>query len=204
MKSGDLLSLNKLAITMNKISQSDLSNDTLQDSKYRLVSLITLLTRTAIQYGCPSNLSYRLSDRLIKKTDELQKDADTKLILSTIINEFSVLIVNRSNRYGSPIVNEAISYIHRNLYERLSNEKIAQAISVNSSYLSSLFKATTKISLHHFIINARISEAKYLLSYSDLAYKKIGESLQFSNQSHFCKHFKEKTGFSPREFRSLF
>lgn len=204
LKKGDTIALNQLLSSMVKINDSQLSANKLTEQKYHLVSLITLMTRSAIQYGCHPNVAYPLSDKLILKMDGLTDEREVKAFRIYIINELSILIRTRSTRYSSEVANLAAEFIQRNLYEKIQQSDIADYASVHPNYLSSAFKKATGSSLHQFLINARIDEAKYLLSYTELSLKEISEELCFSNQSHFCKLFKAQTAYTPKEFRILF
>lgn len=203
-KTGDLKAIRLLLTKLISINNSQLSDDILTDSKYKLVVLITLLTRTSIKQGCSANLAFRLSDSLIQSLDKLIKEQDIPLFTEHILIEYSNLNRNIPNTYTSELVNSAIVFIHDNLYDILSNYEIANCLSVHPAYISSLFKKTTGTSLHHYIIRERISEAQYLLANTDLSFSVISERLHFSNQSHFCKLFKAHTNYTPSEFRLWF
>ena len=186
------------------INSSQLSDDQITDAKYKLVVLITLLTRTSIKMGCSENLAYRLSDSLIQTLDKLIVEQDLTLFTDHILIEYANLNRNIPDTYTSELVNSAITFIHDNIYEPISNHEIANYLSVHPAYISSLFKKTTGISLHHYIIREKISEAQYLLANTVFPFSVISERLHFSNQSHFCKLFKSHTSYTPREFRILF
>lgn len=204
LKTSDSLVLNKMVHNLSKINQTPLSNNKLLEKKYRFVSLITLVSRAAIQYGCSPTLAYRLSDSLIRQLDFIQTTPKYHSLIKQMLNEFSLLIKTSTFPSTSYIVKLAIEYIHQNLYDNLSNSTIAEKIGVHPVYLSSTFKKNTGSSLRHFITKARVKEAKYLLANTDLALKEISESLQFSNQSYFCKLFKAETTYTPKEYRILF
>ncbi|MGH1806201.1 helix-turn-helix domain-containing protein [Enterococcus gallinarum] len=204
LKSGDPLILTKLLQNLSKINQTPLSTDKLMENKYRLISIITLMTRAAIENGSPPSDAYRLSDKLIRDLDELTTLSEIKLFSQKMVYEFSIFIRKRTLPSTSILIRQAGSYINSHLYENLTNIEIAEYIGVNPSYLSSQFKKQTGTSLRRFIIKAKINEAKYLLTHTDLSFKEISESLHFANQSHFCKLFKEQTTYTPKEFRTLF
>lgn len=50
--------------------------------------------------------------------------------------------------------------------------------------------------------NILIFHAKHLLVYSDLRVTEISEQMGFPDQFYFCKFFREKTGYSPSQFRT--
>ncbi len=202
--SNDTIVLYKILSNLSKINQTSLSVDSLRSMKYRIVSFITLITRASISHGCPVNLSYRLSDLLIQKLDNINSIHDFHIFVKYLINEFSLLNQTKANHYPSDIVNKTIEYIYCNLYDKITNNSISTSLGVNENYLSSIFKKVTNYPLRSFINNARIEESKYLLCYSDLSLKEISELLYFSNQSHFSKVFRQKTSYTPKEYRLLF
>ncbi len=204
LKSGNYVAIQNILKNILKVNTSKLAEDDLTSKKYRLICFIALLTREAIKDGCPATIAYRLSDRLIRQIDKIQEVHDIRPFLNNVVTDFSLLIKSHQYRYKSVIVNNAIEFIYRNLYHDFNNEDIATDVSVNAAYLSSLFKRETGHSLKKFIHQARINESKYLLANTDLSLKEIAEQLHFSNQSHFCKIFKQETNYSPKEYRILF
>ena len=204
LQKGDILVLNKMVQNLSKINQTTLSKDSLLQRKYRFVSLITLVTRASIKYGCPSTTAYRLSDQYIRKLDEVALVSDFTPLINQMLMDFSILIKTRPIPYSQNIIKHASDFIYRNLYEDLSNQTIAAEINVHPAYLSSVFKKNVGVSLRNFITTARINEAKYLITNTDLTFKEISASLQFANQSYFCKVFKAETGYTPKEFQILF
>lgn len=204
LRTSDTSVLNKMVYQLYRTNQSTLSENPVQENKYRFVTFVTLITRTAISYGCPVTLAYRLSDKCIRKMDAITTQAGFVPILNQTITEFAILIRTRTITPTKGIIKECIAYIHSHLYDDLSNSDIAHALAVHPAYLSSTFKKTVGTSLRKFITTARITEAKHLLSNTDASFKDISASLHFANQSYFCKLFKAETTYTPKEFRLLF
>lgn len=178
-----------------------LSLNIINDKKYRLIALVTLLTREVLKNGCSAQYAYRLSDQLIFEIDRIESISDVDIILERVITKFFKLYHFKSNNYSHSLVNSTINYIHQNIYNEIRNTDIAEFLSIHPAYLSNIFKKFTGVPLHQFIINEKISEAKYLLSNTNFSYPEIAAILHFSNQSHFCKLFKDRTGLTPRNFR---
>lgn len=204
LKSADSLVLSKLLYNLSSVNQTSLSDDKLLEKKYRLVSMITLITRAAIEDGSPAADSYRLSDKLIRNLDKSKNLSDLEVFSKKMVQEFSLFIRKNSIPHASLLIKNTVNYINSHLYENLTNGDIAEYVSVNPSYLSSQFKKQMGVPLRYFVTKARINEAKYLLTDTDLSFKEISESLHFSNQSHFCKLFKKHTSYTPKEFKTLF
>ncbi|WP_233787253.1 helix-turn-helix transcriptional regulator [Dulcicalothrix desertica] len=62
---------------------------------------------------------------------------------------------------------------------------------------ASLFKHTTGISPHQYVIQQRVQQAKVLLSKTDLAIADIALQVGNSCQSHLTQQFKRFTGVTP-------
>ncbi|MDN6070236.1 MAG: AraC family transcriptional regulator [Lactococcus plantarum] len=204
VQKGDTKGFNLLLNKLISVTSSQLSADILTDRKYKLIALLTMLTRASIKQGCSANLAYRLSDSLIQTLDKVTSMEKIRPFTEHLLLEFSNLNSHFTDNYDSELVNSAIAHIHANLYDPLTNYDIADTLSVNPTYLSSVFKKTTNISLHQYIIREKIAEAQYLLSNTDFPLSIISQLLHFSNQSHFCKLFKLHTSYTPKEFRLWF
>lgn len=92
-------------------------------------------------------------------------------------------------------------YIFAHLHEKLTVQKIADAIGLEANYLSALFRKCENVSLKQFILHEKIELAKNLLAYSDYSYIHIATSLGFSSQSHMGAEFKKVIGMTPRAYR---
>jgi AraC family transcriptional regulator len=101
----------------------------------------------------------------------------------------------------SPIIQQAIDYIHEHLNGDLSMAQIASSVNISPTYFASLFKKTTGISLHQYVISQRVERAKLLLSKNtDLTIANIASQVGFSSQSHLNYHYKRLTGMTPKQF----
>lgn len=96
---------------------------------------------------------------------------------------------------------QTIEYIHTYLDRDLSLVEIAQVINVSPTYFASLFKRSTGISPHQYVVQQRVERAKSLLLKTDLAIADIALQVGFSNQSHLTRHFKRLTGATPKQVR---
>lgn len=201
LKSENTILTKTMIHNLIQISTSQLATDALQNKKYYIVAFITLLTRFSVKNGCAPNEAYRLSNRMIRRMDRITQLSDTDSFIRHLIVEYTMLIQNRAKKYDSDVVNTAVEFISRNLYQPILGQDIANYADVNAAYLSSLFKMKTGISLHQYLINERVKESQYLLTNTDISIKDISEILYFSNQSHFNMRFKEKIGCTPKEFR---
>lgn len=96
---------------------------------------------------------------------------------------------------------QAIDYIHTHLDRDLSLIELASAIYISPTYFASLFKQTTGISPHQYVIRQRVKQAKTMLLKTDLAIADIALQVGFSSQSHLTQQFKRFTGMTPKQIR---
>ncbi|MCF2492445.1 helix-turn-helix domain-containing protein [Dyadobacter chenhuakuii] len=83
-------------------------------------------------------------------------------------------------------------------------ESVAEALNLSPDYLSRLLTTLTKQSTRHFIQDKLINLAKEKLSTTDLSVNEIAFQLGFEHPQSFSKLFKNKTRYSPVEFRQSF
>ena len=100
-------------------------------------------------------------------------------------------------------IKETIAYIENNTNSHLHVEKISEVIGYSRSYLTTKFKKQMGMSIHDYVMNTKINEAKELLLYTSKPIVEISEYLCFSSQSHFQTVFKRLTGTTPLKYRNL-
>lgn len=97
---------------------------------------------------------------------------------------------------------EAIDYIGDNLANRdLTLSDVAAAVHLSPYHFSRLFKESTGLSPHQYVIERRVRRAKELLGSSALPIAEIAFLCGFTHQSHLNRHFKRLLGVSPKALR---
>ncbi|MEE1006635.1 MAG: AraC family transcriptional regulator [Acutalibacteraceae bacterium] len=95
----------------------------------------------------------------------------------------------------------AIKHIESNYQNpKLSNAELAEKCNISEVYFRKIFTETYKTTPKQFIVEIRINKAKQLLSDGFLNIGAVAEECGFSNQYHFSRLFKEKTGLTPTEY----
>lgn len=98
---------------------------------------------------------------------------------------------------------QAIEYIQTHLGENLSLTAIADELGMSQYYFCRLFKQSIGLPPHQYLIQQRIERAKQLLKQPELTVTAVALECGFTNQSHFAKHFRQRTGITPKQFRQL-
>ncbi|QKS72646.1 helix-turn-helix domain-containing protein [Paenalkalicoccus suaedae] len=173
----------------------------LRNKKNLGIAGITIATRSAMAGGVNSEEAYTLSDHYIQRIEEITDYARIDALLSEAYLTFARLVEKRRySRHKREII-LAQNYVLNHVYEKLTLKKVATAVSLNPSYLSSLFSRESGQSLSAYILEARINEAKSLLTMTDSPISEICAWLQFNDQSYFTKVFKQAVGVTPKKYR---
>ncbi len=98
-------------------------------------------------------------------------------------------------------LSQVLEYIHEYADQNLSLLEMAQQVQMSPYYFSRLFKQSTGLSPHQYLITHRIEQVKRLLETTKLSIAEIASQAGFADQSHLARHFKRQLGVSPSQFR---
>ena len=102
---------------------------------------------------------------------------------------------------SSRIIMPAIKYLENNYQNpNLTNTELAKQCQISEVYFRRIFLKYYNMTPKQFLIDIRINKAKQLLSEGVLKINAVASNCGFSNQYHFCRVFKEKTGITPTEY----
>lgn len=95
----------------------------------------------------------------------------------------------------------AVQYLENNFQNpNLTNAHLARQCNVSEVYFRKMFTAHYHITPKQFVIDIRINKAKQLLADGSLKINAVAALCGFSNQYHFCRVFKSKTGLTPTDY----
>lgn len=154
--------------------------------------------------------------RTLRKLSSLEQNK-TSLYPYEVLSALSILwlefchIVHitekESHKKNSQIPNRMaifLQYIELHYREDVTLEMLAQSANVSKSECLRCFKSTLQITPYKYLMEYRLSKAAELLKNTDMLIENIASSVGFEHLSHFGKCFREKTGFSPSEYRANF
>ncbi|MFJ7762758.1 helix-turn-helix domain-containing protein [Bacillus toyonensis] len=173
----------------------------LRSQKNSAIAAITLATRSAIEGGVFPEIAYTISDLFIQKLEEIHKNEAIPPFLENALLEFAERVKNSTMQQHSKHINVCQNYIFTHLYGDITLNTL-EIVTLNPSYLSSLFKKEVGISLNEYIQRAKVDESKKLMTYTRHSISEISTLLNFHDQSHFTKVFKKHTGISPKQFKN--
>ncbi len=88
--------------------------------------------------------------------------------------------------------------------EELSVADLAASAQMSEVHFRRLFKKIYKMSPQQYIMSLKITRAKEMLEYSSYTISEISNLLGFSDPCYFSRVFREKTDYTPTEYRIKF
>lgn len=105
---------------------------------------------------------------------------------------------------GNKYVKLATQYIEKHFREPITVEDVANVLHINRSYLSTLYKVNTHISLKQYLQQYRILRAAIMLRISDASITEIAVEVGFKDPLYFSRVFKNHMDCSPTEYRAQY
>lgn len=131
---------------------------------------------------------------------------NTEEIASVLKNNGFELLEEKSARLISEIKTFLIQYIREG---KLSEQKLKVSALLESkfqrdyNYVSHLYSQFESNTLEKFIISQKVELIKEWLVYNELTLSEMAYKLGYSSVAHLSSQFKQVTGFTPTEFKSL-
>ncbi|MGK3983627.1 AraC family transcriptional regulator [Sorangium sp. So ce136] len=89
------------------------------------------------------------------------------------------------------------SYIEEHLDQSLSLERLAGVAEISASHLKTLFKRSTGLPVHEYVVQRRVERAKALLLRGDLPASQVAIEAGFAHQSHMARCMRRVLGVTP-------
>lgn len=105
--------------------------------------------------------------------------------------------ISKENSY----IRKSVEFIQTHYHQPIKVTDVADYVSLNRSYLSTLFQKSTGISIQQYLTQFRITRAMELLSLTDLSIEQIAESCGYSDPLVFSKAFKKWKHQTPSAYR---
>jgi len=98
-------------------------------------------------------------------------------------------------------IREAVYYIHEHYAAEISLSTLARLAGLSPFHFARLFRESTGLAPHQYVIQCRIERARNLLLAGEQTTAQIAVAVGFCDQSHLTTHFKRVFGLTPKKFR---
>ncbi len=123
------------------------------------------------------------------------------LFLDQLVQSSANRQEGRERRLRDFYIKEALVFIDRNYQRDISIEEIAAVCGLNRSYFGKVFRDAVGESPQAYLLHYRMARAAQLLKETRLPIGEIAAQVNYPNQLHFSRAFKNVHGVSPREYR---
>lgn len=146
---------------------------------------------------------------------ELESDSSfDRLYAESLANVLAVHLVKHysasqhtsqvpSGQLPKHILRRAIEFINDSLDRNITLAEIAAQIEMSPYHFARMFKYSTGLAPHQYVLNLKIDRAKTLLSETSLPLAEIAYRLGFASQSHFTAMFRRLTSTTPKAYRKI-
>lgn len=93
-----------------------------------------------------------------------------------------------------------ISHIEENYHVEIPLAELASVAFLSTYHFSRLFKQSTGLTPHQYVISYRVRKAVEMMGNGHLNMKEIARQVGFCDQSHMTRHFKRIMGSSPVQY----
>jgi AraC family transcriptional regulator len=135
-----------------------------------------------------------------------------RLYVESLANELAVHLLRRYSTAGVAArpsatmlpgykLRRVTEYMNDNLGKDVTLSGIARTLGMSPYHFARVFKQTTGLAPHQYLMARRVARAKSLLRETDLSITEIAHRVGCTSQSHFSVLFHRATAITPRMFR---
>jgi AraC family transcriptional regulator len=132
----------------------------------------------------------------------LYVDSLTTTLVNHLLQHYSIqkqIAPPTSQGLSKQQLKQITEYVDCHLDQSLALATLAAIAHMSPSYFSTLFKQSTGLTPHQYVIHRRIERAKQLLL-KGMSVAEVASHSGFSHQSHLNRHFKRLVGATPKAF----
>lgn len=112
-----------------------------------------------------------------------------------------------SKSYRKSLDIRALKRVKEYIMEHLSDDvrlaTLAAIVGISAYHFARLFKQSTGLSPHQYVLQCRMEKAKQLLCETGLTLQSVAEQVGYTSANHFINLFHRSTGLTPAAYRKV-
>lgn len=182
--------------------QEEKNGQSIKNKKYDLIIWNAIYTKEIIKNGVSKSALHPLYNKFYDKIQSIAKLEELQELEISMANSYFYILINDIQVTDNFTINKMLQYIHVNIENYLSLDKLSRDLNISAGYASNCFKKYMGISVMRYVQKTKIDRAKNLLLSTNKSILYIGILLGFYDQSHFSRTFKSIVGISPTVYRN--
>ena len=162
----------------------------------------TVLRKATEQGGVHPLHIDTVSSQFAKKIEMITSLESGRNLMKEMIRKYGLLVKNHSIKDYSLLVQKVITRIEADLTADQSLNTHATILNISPSYLSTLFRKETGITLTEYVNRKRIEHSILLLNTTNMQIQTIAQHCGISDINYFTRIFKKIIGKTPKEYRN--
>ncbi|ADQ14461.1 PocR ligand-binding domain-containing protein [Halanaerobium hydrogeniformans] len=176
-------------------------NKGFQMTKVRIIELIGVLSRTAVDVGADLEIIFGLEYEYLEKINQVKQIDKLSIWLTKIVERFIECTISIKNVKNRDLIYKSMDYIRNNYSNNISLKEVAHQVGLSPNYLSSLFKEEVGMTYNTYLNRVRIENSKNLLK-KGYSLVKVAHMVGFNDQSYYSKVFKKIEKTSPGKWQT--
>ncbi|SMC25074.1 Helix-turn-helix domain-containing protein [Clostridium acidisoli DSM 12555] len=182
--------------------QEEKNGQSIRNKKNDLIIWNAIYTKEIIKNGVSKSALHPLYNKFYDKIQIITKLEELQELEISMANSYFYILINDIQVTDNFTINKMLQYIHVNIENYLSLDKLSRDLNISAGYASNCFKKYMGISVMRYVQKTKIDRAKNLLLSTNKSILYIGILLGFYDQSHFSRTFKSIVGMSPTIYRN--
>lgn len=126
------------------------------------------------------------------------------LILVHRLGEMNSIEIPKQKEDKTLHAENIADYIQSHFINKITLQSIADNLNLSRSYVAKVFKMMTGYTIMEYVMECRLTQAKYLLEMEPLKpLKDVAYESGFESPTHFSRYFREKVGVTAKEYRKI-
>lgn len=173
-----------------------------QAAYYVAMDILVHFSLYLAEMGIDVGTQVEVDQRALAKLQDYGSTEEIRDILRMILERGRRLLESHKVPATRKKVSDAKEFIDQNFSRfDMSLNLVADAIGVNASYLSNIFKKEQGCSLSKYITSVRLEEARKMIrKYPDKTLLQISEEVGYGDVYYFSKSFKNQYGITPSKY----
>lgn len=195
----------KLLSNVEAVYTDNLKNNklTLNAARFLTMELFSTLKKTFTFNGKLIEKEMPEHVRFMENVFSCDSIERMQSFMQSAFSEGSRILANRQSQ--KDVAQKVKEYIQNNYQQpNLNVNTIADALSMNSSYVSRKFKEETQMRIIDYLNNVRVEKSKELLKNNDYLIADVGNRVGFSSYRTFVRTFSNVTGITPKNYRNMY